>query len=555
MAKWKDAPLLHSTNQTYLDSLSNNTDPYSISYGNSAIVSQSTVNVYATLNLLGIALLLILVLTILLPRKNKLRRDPCLINAFFVIILMNLINLWYWMASGGSITSYEVSYLPHPKLCRAQAVLQAGSQAAQMSAVLGVVIRLWLKTISLSKPYFSRFRGKYTLTLLLALPYLCLLSFVPPVVLKTDDAKQPLLIPTPFYCSLIDIDIRRGYQIMTGVIAILTLIMELWTIHLVTYHFRQTTRTSFQAHRSLSATHGIRLETVVRPTRLLKRSFYVRVILFVLWTMNMIMATLYQAFDSTITDPNSDLVFACTGPVAFLCFATQADILKMWRVPTSISQVRALLHLGSSKSLLPLETSSSTGTRMNPESGARHRPRHHRRRGQHDFDFDDDGDGDEQYEMDEGIPTSQPETLDLQDFLGGPSMKIVNTPVTESYSRRGSRAAGVLPSTSTVAAPMDRFETDLAATSNSNNDKDGIGYEVEKVEEKDLPVYHLEESHRTQGGDSVGRCQGSHPSDRDRDAVQSGRGTGRGLVVSFDQLPTLDRDDNIDNDRRAEDMV
>jgi len=39
----------------------------------------------------------------------------------------------------------------------------------------------------------------------------------------------------------------------------------------------------------------------------------------------MITATLYQAFDKTITDPESDLMFAFVGPLAFFCFALQVS--------------------------------------------------------------------------------------------------------------------------------------------------------------------------------------------------------------------------------------
>lgn len=37
----------------------------------------------------------------------------------------------------------------------------------------------------------------------------------------------------------------------------------------------------------------------------------------------MMVATLYQAFDESSESPVSDLVFACVGPLAFICFASQ----------------------------------------------------------------------------------------------------------------------------------------------------------------------------------------------------------------------------------------
>ncbi|KAK6903619.1 hypothetical protein I203_107124 [Kwoniella mangroviensis CBS 8507] len=248
MASWHDAPYLHFPNSTYLDSLSNNTDPYTIYYGQKAVVSEKQVLVYGIINILGIVFLGLSVATILLSgtrvsnkvsqikikrlsltttttkssttttntrnsiirRKtttpiHRIQRDPCLINSFIVIILVSMLNLLYWFASGGRIDTEEILYLPHARLCRAQAILQAGSQAAQVSVVLSVVLRLWLKTITLTRPYFDKFRGRFTLFFLLVLPYLFVIGFMPSMTILTSNAKNPILIPTPFYCSLLDL--------------------------------------------------------------------------------------------------------------------------------------------------------------------------------------------------------------------------------------------------------------------------------------------------------------------------------------------------------------
>ncbi|OCF58701.1 hypothetical protein L486_03191 [Kwoniella mangroviensis CBS 10435] len=360
MASWHDAPYLHFPNSTYLDSLSNNTDPYTIYYGQKAVVSEKQVLVYGIINILGIVFLGLSVATILLSgtrvsnkvsqikikrlsltttttkssttttntrnsiirRKtttpiHRIQRDPCLIDSFIVIILVSMLNLLYWSASGGRIDTEEILYLPHARLCRAQAILQAGSQAAQVSVVLSVVLRLWLKTITLTRPYFDKFRGRFTLFFLLVLPYLFVIGFMPSMTILTSNAKNPILIPTPFYCSLLDLHIRRSYQILTGVIAILTLIMELWVIFLILQHFHQTSRTTNLANSS----HGLNFKPTI--IRLLNTRFSVRVSLLVFWTMGMIATSLYQAFDKTITDPTSDFFFASMGLVGFICFASQ----------------------------------------------------------------------------------------------------------------------------------------------------------------------------------------------------------------------------------------
>ncbi|WRT64636.1 uncharacterized protein IL334_001570 [Kwoniella shivajii] len=355
MVSWANAPYVHFSNSSHLDSLSNNTDPYTIYYGQEAVVSPSKVITYGVLNITGIALLSLLLGTIFYSKlrktsrsisrsESKIQRDPCLINAFIVLILVSLLNILYWLASEGTITKYEIVYLPHVKLCRAQAILQAGSQSAQVSVVSSVVIRLWLKTISITRPWYDKFRGRKTLIFLLAVPYLCVIGFVPKMVILTNDPKSTLLIPTPFYCSLLDLEIRRSYQILTGVIALFTLLIELWIIQLISSQFRQTSKTSDTAIQSVNASQGVQIDTI-HPQRKIKITFYIRVSIFLIWTLGMLFTSLWQAFDSTITDATSDLVFACMGILAFICFATQADILAAWNIPATIPEWRRKFKL------------------------------------------------------------------------------------------------------------------------------------------------------------------------------------------------------------------
>lgn len=49
----------------------------------------------------------------------------------------------------------------------------------------------------------------------------------------------------------------------------------------------------------------------------------------------MLAATLYQAFTKTELDPDADLLFACVSPLAFICFATQPDVLRAWHIPAT----------------------------------------------------------------------------------------------------------------------------------------------------------------------------------------------------------------------------
>ncbi|KAK8847524.1 hypothetical protein IAR55_005382 [Kwoniella newhampshirensis] len=359
-----------------------------------SIVSPEKVHAFAALNFIGIIGLLALVLTLTLSfypdrnagrgegrvwRRRTLRapRDPCLINAFVVLILVDILNLLYYLAQGGRVrpklTEEQVAELIRAQhavgqrtvslygVCRFQAVLQAGSQAAQAATILALVIRLWSKTIRLSTPVFKKVESRPMLIFLLAMPYLCILGFVPRLIILTRDANGPLILPVPFYCSLLDPELRIAYQMTTLGIAILALIMELWTIYLVWYHFNQTLVTSRKVGHNVSSSFDINLHAI-RPTRSFKRFFFVRVALFVCWTLSMIAVTLYQAFDDTVFDAANDLAFSCAAPMAFICFATQRDVLRIWHIPATVPEWRQFLRLDPKAPVAHSAPASGRGT-------------------------------------------------------------------------------------------------------------------------------------------------------------------------------------------------
>lgn len=106
------------------------------------IVSATLVDTYAALNIIGIILLVFLTFTILLSPRSKLHRDPTLINAFIVLIWVNLWNIMYWMAVGGDIGIWESFSRPKFGVCIAQAAVLAGSQPAQAAAVFALCLRV-----------------------------------------------------------------------------------------------------------------------------------------------------------------------------------------------------------------------------------------------------------------------------------------------------------------------------------------------------------------------------------------------------------------------------
>lgn len=61
----------------------------------------------------------------------------------------------------------------------------------------------------------------------------------------------------------------------------------------------------------------------LEPERSIPVAFYVRVATFMAFTLLMIASTLFQAFDTEVDSPVSDMIFACVAPLAFVCFATQ----------------------------------------------------------------------------------------------------------------------------------------------------------------------------------------------------------------------------------------
>ena len=99
-------------------------------------------DIYASLNWAGAFLLAVLILTLTLSSSARLRRDPTLINAFAVIIAVNVLNTIYWMSNGGTSGYLDPETLPNREVCRAQAALVAGSQPAQAAAVFALCARV-----------------------------------------------------------------------------------------------------------------------------------------------------------------------------------------------------------------------------------------------------------------------------------------------------------------------------------------------------------------------------------------------------------------------------
>lgn len=106
------------------------------------IITPTLEHVYAALNILSIVLLSILLSTIIFSKRLK--RDSTLLNAFVVIIAVDLINILYYLVRGGHPLDDDdlVGGIPAEGVCRAQACLLAGSQAAQASAVFAVCLQV-----------------------------------------------------------------------------------------------------------------------------------------------------------------------------------------------------------------------------------------------------------------------------------------------------------------------------------------------------------------------------------------------------------------------------
>jgi hypothetical protein len=149
-------------------------------------------------------------------------------------------------------------------------------------------------------------------------------------------------------------------------------------IYLVTSLFRSTSKASAAASNALTTTHQI--SDSLQPERSIKLFFGFRVAVFILWTLLMLAASIYQAFDGTTTNPHSDILFSWVAPVAFFCFATQVsgaacavwstdgavkttddtqhDILRVWHVPTNMYEWKQLLRLVPAESGRPKKSAS-----------------------------------------------------------------------------------------------------------------------------------------------------------------------------------------------------
>ena len=117
-------------------------------------------------------------------------------------------------------------------------------------------------------------------------------------------------------------------------------------IVLVSSHFRHTSSVTGSGRRIASAgdAAGLPAHDALKPDRSIAVFFYVRVALFMAWTLVMIAATLFQAFDTSTGSPFSDMLFACVAPMAFLVFATQPDVLRAWHIPTTRDEWSGLLR-------------------------------------------------------------------------------------------------------------------------------------------------------------------------------------------------------------------
>ena len=127
-------------------------------------------------------------------------------------------------------------------------------------------------------------------------------------------------------------------------------------MYLVSSRFRQTskanvtmaTMTATPSPTDPSPTSDVEPQfESLQPQRSIETLFFVRVGIFIIWTIVMIASSLYQAFDNSDTQPTSDLLFACVAPLAFICFATQPDVLKIWHIPRSKSGWKKLFGLKS----------------------------------------------------------------------------------------------------------------------------------------------------------------------------------------------------------------
>lgn len=147
-------------------------------------VAREIVHLYVALNILGIVLLLALIITIAFSRRggSRIKRDPTVLNCYLIIILVNFIEILYWLVLHGDFRdAYRPGAPPFPNLCIAQACILAGAQAAQAAAVFAMLMRvglgawsgvssgsrtdwkLWLTTMKLSFTFVWRLQSKVVL--------------------------------------------------------------------------------------------------------------------------------------------------------------------------------------------------------------------------------------------------------------------------------------------------------------------------------------------------------------------------------------------------------
>jgi hypothetical protein len=114
----------------------------------------------------------------------------------------------------------------------------------------------------------------------------------------------------------------------------MVLIYLVHLIYMVSRRFRATSQIRSSSNASLN----------LAPERSISALFYVRVGIFMLFSLLMSASTVFQSFDTNAGSPVSDMLFAGVAPLAFVCFATQ--------VSTSNDRYDQQVHDGAYLSLI-----------------------------------------------------------------------------------------------------------------------------------------------------------------------------------------------------------
>jgi hypothetical protein len=233
---------------------------------------------------------------------KKVNRHPVLINVCITFILSGIFSDLLWYAS------QHVGPEPNKSLCITQASFLSGTTPMLAASVFSLI---YYASVSYDGDPVKATLSRVQLTLMLIFPYIALAMFgSAAAVLSVKHPHKVNRHQRFFYCSL-------HYNKLTWVMSLFTSVVLLIVTTLEVQLAYNMCRSWRAIRKAGQHSDGANVQILLR------------VLLFGIYVF---MGVIISALSNTERNsPVPDLFAATTGPMVFLVFATQPDVLKAWR--------------------------------------------------------------------------------------------------------------------------------------------------------------------------------------------------------------------------------